>query len=104
MRERRRSEPVPLSDMLDSLLAQLGAARAPDLSRLLAGWEDLAGEPWASRARPIKLAGGELVVEVSDGATASLLKYQALDLIDRCAAEFGPGVVSSVAIRVASGA
>ncbi len=100
----RRRDLVPLSETLDAVLARIGAARAPDLARIVADWEALAGEPWATRARPVKLAAGELVVEVDDGATASLLKYQALDLIDRCAAAFGPGVVSTVAIRVASGA
>jgi predicted nucleic acid-binding Zn ribbon protein len=63
-------------------------------------WEDLAGEPWASRSRPAGLKDGRLVVEVDDGSIATLLKYQEKALIERLEKRFGAPVVTSVRIRV----
>ncbi len=90
-----------ISDVLDDVMRRLGVARPVDVAQLVTDWDDTAGEPWAGRSQPAALEGGELVVEVSDGAAASLLRYQTGDLIRRLEKVLGQGLVTSVRIRVA---
>ncbi len=94
------SDPTPIRELLQSVLSRLGVARPLEMAELLAKWEDVAGEPWASRAAPVSLSGGELVVEVADGATASLLRYQTSQLSARLDEQVGRGLVTTVRIRV----
>ena len=62
----------------------------------------MAGEPWAERAAPVGLNRGELVVEVADGTTASLLKYQVNGLLERLEEGLGARLVETVRLRVRS--
>ncbi len=94
------SGPAPIRDVLQGLLQRLGVARPLEVADLLGRWEEVAGEPWAERSRPVTLADGELVVEVADGATASLLRYQTRDLVSRLDERVGRGLVTTVRVRV----
>jgi predicted nucleic acid-binding Zn ribbon protein len=88
---------------LDQVLRRLGVPEEVDVARLVETWEDLAGEPWGSRSRPVGLNEGELVVEVDDGSIATLLKYQQKNLLERLERRFGTPVATSVKIRVSRG-
>ena len=92
----------PVGSELDALLSRLGMPRTVDLGRLVDEWEELAGDPFATLSRPAGFDGGELVVEVSDGTAASLLKYRAGTLLDRLGEHLGEGVVERIRIRVAN--
>ncbi len=94
------SEPTPIRELLQGVLARLGVARPLEVAELMSRWEVVAGEPWAERAVPVLLDGGELVVEAVDGATASLLRYQTAQLISRLDEQVGRGLVTTVRIRV----
>lgn len=96
-----KRELEPVSNLLDAVLARVGAGRAPDLARLTNDWPQLAGHPWNDGTRPTRLSDGDLVVEVPDGTAASLLRYQIPALIDRLQGALGSGVVTSVTLRVA---
>lgn len=98
------TEPSQVGELLEGLLAALGVARPVDTAELIERWDSLAGEPFAGRSHPVHLQDGELVVEVADGATATLLRYHETDLIVRLAAELGQGLVSSIRTRVARSA
>jgi hypothetical protein len=89
-----------LGDGLEGVLRRLGLPPPGALDRLLDDWPALAGEPWASRAVPVVLRRGELVVEVADGTAASLLKYQSNALLDRLEQGLGARLVDSVRIRL----
>jgi predicted nucleic acid-binding Zn ribbon protein len=89
-----------VSGFLDQVLRRFGIPDPVDLGRLVEEWEDLAGDPWGSRSRPAGLADGELLVEVDDGSLATLLRYQQGVLLDRLERRLGPGLVTSVRIRV----
>ena len=91
---------TPVGDGLDSMLRALGMPEAVDVTTLVERWEEVAGEPFASMSRPAFFGAGELTVEVSDGAVASLLKYGVGDLVERLARCFGEGRVTSVRIKV----
>ena len=73
--------PQPISDVLAEVMRRLGVSHPVDVAQLVADWDETAGEPWAGRSRPASLEGGELVVEVFDGASASLLRYQVGGLV-----------------------
>ena len=91
--------PTPIHELLDRGLEQAGVARPVDVADLVERWPDLAGEPWASRSRPVHLQDGELVVEADGGPAASLLRYQVSALVDRLERELGPGLVTVVRVR-----
>lgn len=99
-RRKRDAGLVAFGDILETVLRDLGGGKAPDFATLSSQWADLAGEPWGSRTRPVHLRNTELVVEVSDGATASLLRYQAPELCQKLGEELGVGVVQTIVLRV----
>lgn len=96
------SELERIGDDLDEVLRRLGLPAADALQRLTRDWAELAGEPWGSRARPAGLHRGELVVEVADGSTASLLRYKCTDLLERLEKGLGARFVDTVRLRLAS--
>ena len=89
-----------VSGFLDQVLRRFGLPDPVDLGRLVEEWADVAGEPWGTRSRPAGLADGELLVEVADGSLATLLRYQQGALLERLEQRLGPGLVTSVRIRV----
>ena len=91
-----------IGDDLEGLLRHLGLPAPGALERLLHDWARVAGEPWAERAVPVGLNRGELVVEVADGTTASLLKYQVNGLLERLEESLGARLVETVRLRVRS--
>jgi hypothetical protein len=91
-----------IGDGLDGLLRRLGLPAPGAADRLLDDWAEVAGEPWAGRSVPVGLQRGELLVEVPDGTTASLLKYQVSSLLARLEQALGARLVDSVRLRVAN--
>jgi predicted nucleic acid-binding Zn ribbon protein len=90
----------PVAGDVEALLRRLGMPRMVDLDRLVSEWDTLAGEPFSTMARPAGYSNGELLVEVVDGAAASLLKYRVGVLLDRLRQHLGDGIVDSIRIRV----
>lgn len=74
--EQRHREVVPVGDLLDDVLAKLGGASRFSLLEIMEHWEDIVGSRWKSATRPVKVAGQTLIVEVIDGAAASLLRFE----------------------------
>jgi hypothetical protein len=91
-----------IGDDLAAVLRRLGLPALDALQRLVEEWGKLAGEPWASRSRPAGLQHGELMVEVADGTSASLLRYQVGELLQRLEDGLGARLVDSVHIRLGS--
>jgi hypothetical protein len=96
------SDLYPIGDDLEAVLRRLGLPAPGVLERLVGDWARVAGEPWAERAAPVSLHLGELLVEVADGTTASLLKYQVNGLLERLEQGLGARLVESVRLRVRS--
>jgi len=88
----------PLETVMRNLLAGLGLP-APDLlGPLSAEWDEVAGAPWAGHSHPSYLRGSELVVEASEPALISMMKYATGDLLRRLDERFGPGFVETVRV------
>lgn len=90
----------PISDGLSDILTRLGIPADLDLSTLVEDWSDIAGDPFGGMSTPAGYRDGELVVSVSDGTAASLLKFRVSELIERLDQHFGTGAVTSVRIVV----
>lgn len=91
-----------IGEGLEEVLRRLGLPATDVMEKLVRDWPGLAGEPWASRARPAGLHRGELTLEVGDGTSASLLRYQSAQLLDRLEEALGARLVESVHIRLSS--
>lgn len=96
------SDLQPIGDGLEAVLRRLGLPAPGALDRLIDEWPSLAGGAWAERATPVGFSRGELVVEVADGTTASLLRYQVGGLLDRLEEGLGARLVETVKLRVRS--
>jgi len=97
---KRRGGLEPVGGDLEALLTRLGMPRILDLGRLVDEWETLAGEQFAAMTLPAGFSDGELLIEVADGAAASIMKYRAGALLDRLRESLGEGIVDSIRIRV----
>lgn len=90
---------IPFEDALGETLRKLGLAEPALMLDLETEWSDLAGEPWNSRARPLFVRSGVLVVEASDPGAVAFLRYGVAELQRRLADRFGREVISGVEIR-----
>jgi len=98
--EPKREEPEKIDDLLGSIIEQAGASADLGVARLVASWDDVVAERWLERSRPIGVRDQTLLVEVPDGADASLLRYDTADLMRRISSRFGPDLVRAVRFRV----
>lgn len=90
----------PVGPDLDALLGRLGMPSLAEVGALVEGWSEIAGEPFGSRSTPAGLRDGTLTLMVDDGTVASLLRYSEPQLLDRLETRLGPGVVTTITIRV----
>ena len=89
-----------VGDLVDGVVASLGGrVGLSDAALLWKEWPAVATGDWAA-AEPVRLDDGVLLVAVSDGMTATRLRYETAGLIGRIGARIGQEVVSSVRIKV----
>jgi hypothetical protein len=89
-----------VGDLLAPFLERLGVVQANVAARIIDEWEDLGGEPWAAVARPALLEDGELVLDVVDAATVSVLRYRTGELLERLHRTLGDDTVEVIRLRV----
>ena len=93
------SNPEEISDLIGAVLETVSVGADVRHSQIVDEWERLAPGDWAD-ATPVGVKEGVLLVRVSDGARASLLKYQTEPLVDAIERRIGAGVVTGVRIAV----
>ena len=92
-------EPAPLGDLVRDLLDRLGVADPTTWNTVQEEWERVAGEPWATQARPVSLRAGHLTVEAIAPPAVAVLRYGCASLVARLEAELGEGVVTEITVR-----
>ena len=92
--------PEPMARSLDRLLRNLGSPKARAVRSVFDDWPEVVGEQVASRARPVSLRRGRLVVAVPDAAWATQLRFLEPQLLARLADAFGDDEVTAIDIRV----
>ncbi len=93
-------DPVPLSDALAKVGAELGLPPGDAHGTLDARWSEVMGADVAAHARLVSVREGTLTVAVDDPIWATQLRYLETTVLERAAALVGPGAVTSVRVRV----
>ena len=70
-------EPVPIRDSMDGVVRALrgGGHDARSMGSLFSRWVDAVGQTVADHARPVKLDGDRLLVEVDEPGWATQLRF-----------------------------
>ena len=93
-------DPATLPQLLDTVLAGLGAPTADAIATLHQGWPAVVGEELADHARPLAIEDGCLRVGVDSAAWASHLRWSEREIVARVDRLVGRGVVTSVSTRI----
>jgi predicted nucleic acid-binding Zn ribbon protein len=64
-------EPIPISTSLDEVVRSLRGPGRREVGGVFGRWEECVGAHVAAHARPVRLDGGVLVVEVDEPAWAT---------------------------------
>jgi predicted nucleic acid-binding Zn ribbon protein len=92
---------MSLGDALAALGSQLGMPATDAFSELARRWPEVVGEDVAQHARLGSVREGVLTVTVDGPIWATQLRFLEAEILERAAAIAGPGVVTSVRVRVA---
>jgi predicted nucleic acid-binding Zn ribbon protein len=103
--------PVPLGEALEEAVARMAPPRGPAaptaaaLGSVFSHWEEIAGPALARHTRPVRLAGGVLVVAVDRPAWATQVRSLGRGLLARVGEVSGEVPESlQVVVRPAAGA
>jgi predicted nucleic acid-binding Zn ribbon protein len=91
--------PAALPDLLDAVLAGLGAPTTEAIVTVHEAWEQVVGEELVEHAQPISIADGCLRIAVDSPAWAGHLRWSEQEILGRLERLLGPGVVTSVRAR-----
>lgn len=94
-------EPSRLPDLLDSVLAGLGAPSADAIVAVHEQWELVVGPELVTHAHPISIEDRCLRIGVDSAPWASHLRWSETEIVARIDRLVGPGIVTSVTTRVA---
>ncbi len=94
-----RGEPIPLRAGLEAVVRSLSAADMTTVRNVFDGWDEIVGPAIAAHARPVKLDGTTLVVDVDEPGWATQLRYLQNELIERLVAH-GTARVERLELRV----
>lgn len=90
---------IPFEEALQATLNKLGLGEPAVMLEIRREWEEMAGPTWATKAVPLYLQRGVLVVEAVERSGLSFLRYGVGELERRLAERFGPEVVGRVDLR-----
>jgi hypothetical protein len=95
-----RRQPVEISEVLGAVIESASGRIDVRQGDLVDRWKEIAPGDWHDVAKPIGIRDQTLLVEVENGTTGSLLKYQTNQLIGAIHDALGEDLVTSVKIRV----
>jgi predicted nucleic acid-binding Zn ribbon protein len=102
-RAARSGEPAGIGAVLDELLASPRWRPGTRLAELAGRWDEVVGERLAQECRPVSLADGTLLVEVSTAAWAVQLRFLEDEIRRRATETIGTGTVRTVRVVVDRG-
>ena len=89
---------APMAENVRLIAAGLGLPPIGLLEELRDLWPELAGPRWGSKASPVVVRHGEMVVEAADRRIVRWLRHDTDRLMERIARHFGPGFVTKVRV------
>lgn len=96
-------DPSPIGEAVGELLAARGWEGELAVAKVLGDWSSIVGADIASKATPVSLRDGILVVQAESTAWATQLRLLTPQLIAAIAERLGPGVVTEISSRGPSG-
>jgi len=93
------NEPLEISEVLGKVIENAAVGVDIRHADMIGRWESFVPPDWCS-GTPVGIRNRILLVEVSDGTTASLLRYQMVSLIGAITKEYGEDLVRSVRIKI----
>lgn len=93
-------QPAKLPDLLDTVLAGLGAPRAEAIVQIHENWETVVGDSLVAHAHPLSIESGCLRIGVDSPAWAGHLRWSEAEILTRIERLVGPSIVTSVATRI----
>lgn len=96
----KRKQPAEISDVLGSIIEKASVGIDVRHGQLVTEWEMFAPGDWVTFGKPVGVRDQALLVEVSDGSAATLLRYQTADLMTSIDERFGRGIVETVKVRI----
>lgn len=88
----------PVGDGIDELFRRLGLSNPRLQSAVIEEWDELVGEPWLGRSRPVVVKGTTLVVEANAPSLVSFLRYGEASLLEVLSRRFGEGQITGVEV------
>jgi len=101
-RETRDGDLTSFGASLEALFRKMGMSDPMALSRLAAGWDELAGTPWSGRSKPLFIQGKTLVVEAEAPSMVAFLRYGSADLVAALGRALGEGMIERIEVRAPS--
>jgi predicted nucleic acid-binding Zn ribbon protein len=92
-------DPAVLGDAVSALIDDRNWTQTLTAAGLLPRWEQIVGADIASHCRPERLEAGELTCIAESTAWATQLRLMAPQVVDKIAADLGPGVVARLRVR-----
>ena len=89
-----------LDDTLEAVLERVTEGRLAIFEVIKQGWVEVVGREDADRSRPVRLDKGVLLIEVSDGATASRLRLRKAKIKAALEALSGRDEIAQLKFRV----
>lgn len=77
------SDPVPITDSLDSMMRSLRGSDRAQIAGVFGRWDEAVGDAIAAHLRPVKFDRGVLTVEADDNAWATEARFVAGRVIGR---------------------
>ncbi len=91
-------DPTLLGDDVSNLVSERGWEHEVEVGAVVGRWPLIVGPELAEHAQPETFVDGVLVVRASSTSWATQLRLLSATLLDRIAAETGPGVVTEIQV------
>ena len=95
----KKNQPKEISEILGQVIESAAVGVDVRQAEMIDRWGDFVPPDW-THGTPVGVRDGVLLVEVGDGATASVLRYQMDVLMRAISDEFGPDLVRSVRVTI----
>lgn len=95
----KRRQPQEISDILGEVIESAAAGVDVRQADLVTRWKKIVPPDW-TLGDPVGVRDAVLLVEVPDGSTASILRYQVEPLMAAITDEFSADLVSSVRVKI----
>ena len=83
MREKKKSKPTQIANILESVVSSLGLTRCYKGWQVVTKWEEIVGEYNAKHAPAFKFDDGVLYLEVEDAAKRANLSMQQEEFMEK---------------------